>query len=73
VSCPVLTRVAATSEFAPWLEERARGLSRSSATAGGRALAEAWGYGSGDLEEVGERLRRLAGSYADGSDDGLDD
>ncbi|GBG00223.1 hypothetical protein Rsub_12708 [Raphidocelis subcapitata] len=73
-SCPVLTRVAATSEFGPWLEERARALLRASATAGGRALGEGWGYAGADLEEVGERLRRMAGSYADGSDDdGLDD
>jgi len=72
-SCPVLARVVATSEFEPWLVERARGLIRASGSAAGRALAEGWGYGRGEVEEVGERLRRLAGSYREGdSDSGLE-
>jgi hypothetical protein len=73
-SCPVLTRVSATSEFAPWLQARAAGLRHGVGGVAGRALAEGWGYGRGELAEVEERLAGMAASYAEAeSDDGLDD
>lgn len=73
-SCPVLTRVVATSEFEGWISERAAGMRRAEGSAMGRSMAEGWGYGRGELDEVGERLQKLAGSYAEAvSDDGLDD
>ena len=72
-SCPVLARVAASRDFEPWLAARAAGLRRAASSGAGRALAEAWGYGAGDLAEAEERLRALAGAYsAADSDDGLD-
>jgi hypothetical protein len=69
----VLTRVAASSDFEAWLQSRAHGLRRASRSASGRSVLDGWGYGAGEVEEVEERLRRLAGSYSEASsDDGLD-
>jgi hypothetical protein len=65
VSCPALTRVAATEEFAPWLRARAAGLAAAARSPAGRAAAGAWGLGGGELDEARERLEQLAGSYSE--------
>jgi hypothetical protein len=65
VSCPVLTRVVATSEFKGWLQSQSTAFTRAACSAAGRATADCWGVGSGEVEEIGERLEQLAASYSD--------
>lgn len=64
-TCPVLTRLAASRSFRPWLHGHAQSLHSATRSAVGTACLRRWGLAGEDVAELREQLLDDAGKYED--------